>query len=214
MVKRKLDNTSLDYDTASVEETNIEESVKIEYPTPSFDWWKPSHDWTVKFFNQHPEIKIGVEVGVAAGDHIHRLLSDTKIEKIWGVDPYVLDSWDLSGYIDMDNQYGGFDNFYSLVSNRLSSHGDRVELIRMTSVEAAKKFKDNSLDFVYIDGDHTDIQSDVDAWESKVKPGGYIMGHDWMHPSFGTITDVLTQYYGERITGIDGPVHVWYVKKN
>ena len=50
----------------------------------------------------------------------------------------------------------------------------------MKSVEAAKKYQDESLDFVFIDGAH-DAQSvyeDCKAWYSKIKPKGIIAGDD------------------------------------
>ena len=51
----------------------------------------------------------------------------------------------------------------------------------MTSLEAAKQFEDNSLDFVYIDACHQydDVVEDIKLWEPKVRPGGWIGGHDF-----------------------------------
>jgi beta-1,4-mannosyl-glycoprotein beta-1,4-N-acetylglucosaminyltransferase len=52
---------------------------------------------------------------------------------------------------------------------------------RMTSVEAAKTYDDNSLDFVFIDADHSyeSVKEDIIAWYPKIKPGGIISGHDY-----------------------------------
>jgi cephalosporin hydroxylase len=43
-----------------------------------------------------------------------------------------------------------------------------------------KEFKDASLDFVYLDGDHqTDaVVADIDAWKPKIRKGGILAGHD------------------------------------
>jgi hypothetical protein len=40
---------------------------------------------------------------------------------------------------------------------------------------------DGTVDFVYIDGAHNydAIRADINAWLPKVKPGGYIGGHDY-----------------------------------
>jgi predicted O-methyltransferase YrrM len=58
--------------------------------------------------------------------------------------------------------------------------------IKMTSLEAAKKFKDKSLDFVFIDASHEyeDVKDDILAWIPKVKPGGIISGDDY-YVNFG-----------------------------
>ena len=59
--------------------------------------------------------------------------------------------------------------------------GPRRELHRMTSLEAVKKFADESLDFIFIDAEHTyeGVKEDLNAWYSKIKQGGLISGHDF-----------------------------------
>lgn len=48
-------------------------------------------------------------------------------------------------------------------------------------MEAVGDFKDESLDFVYIDGFHEfdAVMSDLIFWVPKVRPGGIIAGHDY-----------------------------------
>jgi len=55
------------------------------------------------------------------------------------------------------------------------------KIVRMSSIDAAKKFVDASLDFVYIDTnqDYVSSTNDLDAWSKKVRPGGIIAGHDF-----------------------------------
>lgn len=55
-----------------------------------------------------------------------------------------------------------------------------IKKIKMASVEASKVYKDYSVDFIYIDADHTyqAVLEDINSWVSKVKPGGYLGGHD------------------------------------
>ena len=55
-----------------------------------------------------------------------------------------------------------------------------IKKIKLTSVEASKTFLDSSVDFVYIDADHTysAVIEDINCWMPKVKKGGYIGGHD------------------------------------
>lgn len=56
--------------------------------------------------------------------------------------------------------------------------------MKMTSMEAVKKFEDESLDFVFIDGSHKyqDIKDDITCWLPKVKRGGVLAGHDYYPP--------------------------------
>jgi hypothetical protein len=53
-------------------------------------------------------------------------------------------------------------------------------LIRSDSAEAASRFEDKSLDFVFIDACHEEdfVVRDIRAWLPKVKPGGLLAGHD------------------------------------
>lgn len=53
--------------------------------------------------------------------------------------------------------------------------------VRMPSVAAADLYSDHSLDFVFIDADHSyeACRSDIIAWLPKVRPGGILAGHDY-----------------------------------
>jgi len=60
--------------------------------------------------------------------------------------------------------------------SRLTAH-------RRPSVETARDFADQSLDFVFIDARHTYEATceDLAAWWPKVRPGGLIAGHEYVH---------------------------------
>ena len=56
-----------------------------------------------------------------------------------------------------------------------------VNPINITSTEAAKNYKDHSLELVYIDASHDydSVRDDIRAWLPKVKKGGIISGDDY-----------------------------------
>jgi len=58
---------------------------------------------------------------------------------------------------------------------------ENIVKIKERSSEASKMFENESLDAVYIDGDHSEksVIEDMTCWVVKVKPGGFVMGHDW-----------------------------------
>jgi predicted O-methyltransferase YrrM len=64
------------------------------------------------------------------------------------------------------------------------------EIIRKTSMDAVKDFVDNSLDFVYIDGNHKFeyVVNDLAEWSKKVRPGGIVSGHDWIKMALSSTT--------------------------
>ena len=60
----------------------------------------------------------------------------------------------------------------------------------MYSIEAAKKLRKESLDFVYIDArhDYCAMMEDLEAYWPLVTPGGILAGHDYMSsPEVGCI---------------------------
>jgi hypothetical protein len=47
------------------------------------------------------------------------------------------------------------------------------------SVEATECFDENTVDWIFIDGDHVRTGEDIDAWLPKMKPDGLMTGHDY-----------------------------------
>lgn len=64
---------------------------------------------------------------------------------------------------------------------REASVWDHISLHECYSAEVAKEFADETLDFCFIDGDHTPegVHKDLIAWWPKVKQGGVLGGHDY-----------------------------------
>lgn len=65
------------------------------------------------------------------------------------------------------------------------------------SWEVAGSYEDASLDFCFIDADHTyeSVSKDIDAWRSKVKNGGILAGHDYVErPGFGVTRAVNERF--------------------
>ena len=75
---------------------------------------------------------------------------------------------------------------------------DDILLKHQPSIEVAQTIHDEVLDLVYIDASHfyTDIKADILAWWPKVKPGGYISGHDCeMNPRPEQLTEIKKEPY-------------------
>ncbi len=78
--------------------------------------------------------------------------------------------------------------FEKVLPRHLGFANDRFVIDRRDSAEAAGAVRDRALDFVFIDGDHSykAVSRDITCWASKVKPGGFIGGHDYNHPKEGS----------------------------
>lgn len=130
--------------------------------------------------------KVGAEVGVERG-----LYSEILCQKIPGLKLYSIDSWQFySGYRTHVSQEE-LDGFYVDTHERLDPYG--VTIMREFSTEAAKRFEDGSLDFVYIDSNHDflHVTEDIAAWSPKVRPGGIVSGHDYRHRNGCHVKDVV-----------------------
>jgi len=119
----------------------------------------------------------GVEVGTFKGDYAKHILST------WGGTLYMVDPWREipEGYIDSSN-HANHPTAYLDTMNKLKGVEDRGIMIRALSEQAVDLFKDESLDFVYIDGNHTYdyVKQDIELWYPKVKKGGLVAGHDYL----------------------------------
>lgn len=116
----------------------------------------------------------GVEVGVHTGEFSDMLLQHSNLSRLFSVDAWHSDEPGLPiGKTDLEA--------FKMAADTLWKHGHRSVMIRQKSVDAAKLFPDKSLDFVYIDANHTyeAVTSDITAWWPKMKPGGIFAGHDY-----------------------------------
>lgn len=115
-----------------------------------------------------------VEIGVRAGENAVFFLQGLPLEKLYLVDPY-------SPYKDSGSQQTQEmqDKYKEIMLKNIAPYKDKIELLQMTSEEASGKFEEESLDFVYIDGDHSKIAQDLELWWPKIKIGGLLGGHDY-----------------------------------
>ncbi len=161
--------------------------------------------------NDH-DLRVGAEIGVAFGGHSEAILQNTKIEKLYGIDPYL----HTVGYDDgMNFDQNDFDELHKQTIERLSHFGNRYHHIRKYSKDAILDIKEQ-IDFVYIDADHSydGVWKDLCVWFSKIRDGGIIGGHDYLHPDFPGVQKAIDEFFGR----FNWRVHhegdtVWWVEK-
>jgi len=123
----------------------------------------------------------GAELGLWKGKTFLYILATCPDVTMIGVD-----MWQIQDNPD-DKQIGSesykdWDHVEYETNVRKESHkyGDRAIIYKMSTDEAAELVEDGSLDFVFIDADHTyeGVKNDIKRWRPKVKPEGWILGHD------------------------------------
>lgn len=163
--------------------------------------------------------KVGAEIGVFKGAFARQLCKA-------GLTVYAIDPW--IGYVGAgrtEQVQEKQDINYEIAQHTLQ-HYDCI-LVRKTSMDALADFKDDSLDFVYIDGDHRFpfIAEDIYYWYQKIRKGGVISGHDYFNTDpgannvlcqAGSIVDAFVRAFGiDNLTifGEDDPTPSWMIVK-
>jgi hypothetical protein len=134
-----------------------------------------------------PENAVCAEIGVWKGDFAADIMRVTHPEKLYLIDPWV--------FVDDERYrqsfYGGakargqsdMDAIYAEVRARFAPEvaAGTIEIYRETSATTATRLPLASLDWVYIDGDHTyeAVALDLALYGERVKPGGWITGDDY-----------------------------------
>lgn len=131
------------------------------------------------------EPKVGVEIGVSRGALSWRLLSSNRALFLYMVDPWAEVAAD-STYSTTDDLHVGMtqaehDANMAATLVKVRRYVGQYEVLRMTSEDAAAQFGRDSLDFVFIDADHSyeGVRADIDLWLPKLKSGAVLSGHDY-----------------------------------
>lgn len=126
------------------------------------------------------------EIGVWKGDFAEEILrASSKIDLYYMIDPWAnLPDWNKPFNVTQD----AFEEIYQEMDSRTAFAADRRKILRGRTKDVAAEIPDQSLDFAYIDGDHTlrGITIDLLTIWPKIKEGGFIGGDDftttpWQH---------------------------------
>jgi len=132
--------------------------------------------------NQLNLSSVGAEIGVQEGLYSETILQKSNLKRLYSIDCWK--SVDKSKYIDIANKTQ-LNHYYKLLKTflRLRKFKKRSRILREFSKDASKKFKDESLDFAYIDAQHSyeACKVDINLWWPKIKKGGVLAGHDYIN---------------------------------
>jgi hypothetical protein len=156
-----------------------------------------------------------VEVGVWQGVNAFRLLGVLSQLEWWGVDtwlpPDCNSSYSKSGAEIAAKTAQEFHAAYEAAVAAVQPFEGRVHIVSGSSLNVVHNFENKSLDIVFIDADHSyeGCLADIIAWESKVKIGGWICGHDYANTK-GDVKGAVDEMYGTDIEL--GDDHTWFHK--
>jgi hypothetical protein len=131
-----------------------------------------------KYPNGSHFIEVGVWKGTSASYMGVEIYNSGKNIKFDCIDPFVPVKNDMPEFEithkDLKNTF----------INNMKPLKGYYNLILTGSPECTELYKDKSVDFVFIDGDHSysAVMQDIKAWLPKMKPGSILAGHDYAFP--------------------------------
>lgn len=130
----------------------------------------------------------GVELGVFKGRLFFYLLDACPALSMIGVDTWAPGEQDTPPRIKKTAADSGARSYEQFplgqyahdVAVRAATYGDRATILRMTTLRAAAHVEPRSVDFVFVDACHEEdpVRQDIAAWQSKIREGGWLLGHD------------------------------------
>lgn len=115
----------------------------------------------------------GAELGIRTGQTFFHLLDNCPtLEKLYGIDSYPVG---YEGWATAETQAA---HHHEVIAKQ-KSYPDRA-IILPYGTSYAGAWVQEPLDFIFIDADHTTeaVTQDIKLWAPKVKPTGWIIGHD------------------------------------
>jgi len=136
---------------------------------------------------------------------------------------YLIDPWEPygvpggTGELDSGSPesatLGEWQQVYEIAQEHLEPWANKVKFMRMSSSRAAREFARESLDLVFIDGDHSyqATLTDIRMWVPKVREDGLIVGHDYYQHWPGIVRAVNESFPMGKMGFM--PDTVWWIGK-
>lgn len=140
---------------------------------------------------------VGAELGVQTGYLYFHLLETFPELNLYGVD--IWRGKNRHEYKQIEKE----------VMQRASEYGNRAVIQKMLTNRAVHLHAKGSLDFVFIDADHSygGVKRDIIDWWPKLKIGATMIGHDCQ---VSGVKRALREHFDKWETDVD---QVWYVRK-
>jgi len=145
----------------------------------------------------HPDL-IGIEIGVYEGTNAKYFLRELDIKQVFLLDSYM----EYVAYAPKRlGSKANLERAEKLAHAVLKKYSHKIKWIRRKSDEIVGEFADNSLDFVYVDGNHAYdfVRRDMEFYYPKIKKGGLLAGHDYDIKSVKKAVDEFAKIRGLKL---------------
>ena len=166
----------------------------MRYSTNTHKHWDVISN-IIKCFNYTSMIEIGLGSGKNARKVLDKVTRKCQSFRFFGIDPYT--------------PYSNYNNDINATASRLAWNKPQMEIELSSYIEAGNvslietwahlaghKFEDESIDLVFIDGNHAYkyVKLDIDVYWCKISPGGVMMGHDYGDRAFPGVKKAFDKF--------------------
>ena len=160
---------------------------------------------------------IGIEIGVAGGEHALSLLKTLHIAKLYLIDPYEMYESYTEGVAHYGIDQKPLIETENLARNLLGPYSKKLVWIKNFSSEAVNEI-DELVDFVYIDGNHQEefVIEDIENYFPLVRQGGILGGHDFYNGfqrEHDGVVNSVTSFVSRNSLGLRSELPDWWVEK-
>ncbi len=136
--------------------------------------------------------RVGVELGVSSGETFFKVLDANPNLFLYGVDTWILQKDNDTE--DYDKEGIPLEQRKKTVFSLLPLYPLRCKIYEERTDKAHEHFENDSLDFIFIDADHSyeSVKRDIKLWTPKVKTTGMIFGHDL---NWGTVARAVGESF-------------------
>ena len=152
-------------------------------------------------------VELGSWTGRSAAYCVVELINQDKLGEF-----YCVDSWE--GEPDIAYDQGVVQNMENIFRKNIEPVLDSITMLTMLSWEAAEKFKNESVDFCYVDAGHSyeAVTKDLNAWWPKIRPGSMFAGDDYTK-GYPGVQQAVWDFFGPMNIKVRRSGRCWLVTK-
>lgn len=147
-----------------------------------------------------------IEIGTAYASNAHYMLSNTNIDHLITIDPYLYYPA-MPGFTCQEE----YDTLRDFAIQKLMDYWHKVEFMHFTSKKAFIILK--PADLIFLDGSHeyADVLWECENYSKLVKPGGVLSGHDYnIFEGVNKAVDEFALKAGKEVKQLGG--NIWYME--
>lgn len=132
-----------------------------------------------------------IEIGSYMGESTMMFASTGLFSTIYSIDP-------LDGYEEFNEMHNYSWELIRDEFTKNTKYFDNIVHLQDFSYNVVNKFENDSIDFIYIDGSHSEenVRRDLELYLPKLKKNGIIAGHDYLEIVWPDLVKVVTDTVG------------------